>query len=413
MVKQRLVQVIILVVMIFVFALMACSSNPEKSNTVGNKGNSQVDSVKLEADSKSKEDDKMEYNVNKNMNVNVYEKAKMIGKAVNLGNALEAPYEGAWDVVIEEEYFQLIKEKGFDSVRVPIRFSNKTTQDSPYTVEDTFMKRVDWVVEQSLKQGLNVIIDLHHFDEMLADPSANKERFLSIWQQIASRYSSQPENVYYEILNEPNGLITAHLWNEYLLEAVELIREYDPHRTLIIGGVDWNGIDGLYKLNLPEEDRNIIATFHYYGPMLFTHQGAEWMTAEYGTTGLVWPGPPETAVEPNEAAKQIDWVRNFFNDYNTKTSSDNPASKEAIIRDLERAVKWGETNDRPLFLGEFGAYRTADLASRVAWTKTVRLEAERLGISWAYWEFGAGYGIYDRSAGKWKEELIEALFSSQ
>jgi len=355
----------------------------------------------------------MEYNVNKNMNVTVYEKAKMIGKAVNLGNALEAPYEGAWDVVIEEEYFQLIKEKGFDSVRVPIRFSNKTTQDSPYTVEDTFMKRVDWVVEQSLKQGLNVIIDLHHFDEMLADPSANKERFLSIWQQIASRYSSQPENVYYEILNEPNGLITAHLWNEYLLEAVELIREYDPHRTLIIGGVDWNGIDGLYKLNLPEEDRNIIATFHYYGPMLFTHQGAEWMTAEYGTTGLVWPGPPETAVEPNEAAKQIDWVRNFFNDYNTKTSSDNPASKEAIIRDFERAVKWGETNDRPLFLGEFGAYRTADLASRVAWTKTVRLEAERLGISWAYWEFGAGYGIYDRSAGKWKEELIEALFSSQ
>ncbi|MNZ94372.1 Endoglucanase precursor [compost metagenome] len=192
-----------------------------------------------------------------------------------------------------------------------------------------------------------------------------------------------------------------------------MIRERDPHRTLIIGGTEWNSIDGLYQLKLPEEDRNIIATFHYYGPILFTHQGAEWMTAEYGTTGLVWPGPPPAPVEPNEAAKQVNWVRSFFEDYNTKPSADNPAGKEALIRDLERAAEWGKMNDRPLFLGEFGVYSTADLASRAAWTETVRSEAERLGMTWAYWEFGAGFGVYDRTNAAWNEELIDALLSSE
>lgn len=389
--RRELYHISLILVIFFGLMAMGCSSGSEESTNVEKNGGTQMGSE----------------------DANVYEKSRMLGRAVNLGNALEAPYEGAWDMFLEEKYFKLIKDKGFDSVRIPIRYSNKTTNNSPYTIDESFMKRVDWAVEQSLLQNLNVIVDLHHFDEMLTDPAGNKERFLSIWRQVSKRYSSQPGNVYYEVLNEPNAAITADIWNEYLAEAIKVIRQNDPHRTLIIGGVDWNSINGLEQLKLPEDDRNIIATFHYYGPILFTHQGAEWMTGEYGTTGLVWPGPPASPVQPNEAAKQVDWVRNFFQDYNTKQSADNPASREALTRDLERAAAWGKANNRPIFLGEFGVYRTADLASRVSWTKAVRTEAERLGMSWAYWEFGAGFGVYDRAASKWNEQLIEALFSSQ
>jgi endoglucanase len=45
----------------------------------------------------------------------------------------------------------------------------------------------------------------------------------------------------------------------------------------------------------------------------------------------------------------------------------------------------------------------------VNWTTFVRQEAEARGIPWAYWEFGAGFGIYDRDAGQWNEELLRAL----
>ena len=62
-----------------------------------------------------------------------------------------------------------------------------------------------------------------------------------------------------------------------------------------------------------------------------------------------------------------------------------------------------------LLLGEFGAYNKADLASRTRWTAFVARSAEERAISWAYWEFGAGFGVYDRSRNAWHEEILRAL----
>ena len=80
-----------------------------------------------------------------------------------------------------------------------------------------------------------------------------------------------------------------------------------------------------------------------------------------------------------------------------------------IARGFDRAVRWGEENDRPVYLGEFGAYSKADMESRVLWTATVARLAEERGMSWAYWEFCSGFGAYDAGKGAWREELLEAL----
>ena len=48
---------------------------------------------------------------------------KRIGRGINLGNALEAPKEGDWEIIIKPEYFKIIKTAGFSSVRIPIRWS--------------------------------------------------------------------------------------------------------------------------------------------------------------------------------------------------------------------------------------------------------------------------------------------------
>lgn len=62
-----------------------------------------------------------------------------------------------------------------------------------------------------------------------------------------------------------------------------------------------------------------------------------------------------------------------------------------------------------MWLGEFGVNSAADTASRAAWTRAVRAEAEGRGMAWAYWEFGSGFGVYDRTAGAWNEPLKQAL----
>ncbi len=339
--------------------------------------------------------------------------AARLGRGVNLGNALEAPREGEWGMVIQPEFFPLIAEAGFDTVRVPIRWSAHALADPPYTVDAAFFERVDWVIEQSLDQNLNVVINMHHYDELFDAPDAHADRFVAIWEQIATRYVNRPDALYFELLNEPHGNLDPAKWNALLLGTTEAIRAIDDYHTLVIGSAEWGGITGLAHLVLPENETNLVATFHYYDPFLFTHQGAEWTGPETGTLGVTWPGPPAEAVEPVEAASRVEWVRLWFLRYNQNPSSQNPANAEDIDRAFDRALAWSEAQGVPLWLGEFGAYSTAEMDSRARWTATVREAAEVRGFSWAYWEFGAGFGVYDRDAGVWREPLLTALIPLQ
>jgi endoglucanase len=110
---------------------------------------------------------------------------------------------------------------------------------------------------------------------------------------------------------------------------------------------------------------------------------------------------------------QVSWLTKWFEDYNTQPAKYNPCGPAAITQELDWAVRWGEKLGRPLWLGEFGAYSKADMQSRVNWTAFVRTEAEARGFSWAYWEFGAGFGVYDRVLNKWDEDLLGALIPSE
>ena len=168
-----------------------------------------------------------------------------LGRGVNLGNALEAPKEGEWGMVLQEEYFRLIAEADFDTIRVPIRWSTHALEEPPYTVDENFFQRVDWVIANGLENGLNVVINMHHYEEIFASPSAHTERFIAIWQQIATRYKDMPDNVYFEPLNEPHDQLTQDKWMRILGDTILAIRRIDNRHTLVVTGAEWGGYRGL------------------------------------------------------------------------------------------------------------------------------------------------------------------------
>jgi len=302
---------------------------------------------------------------------------KALGRGINLGNALEAPKEGDWGLKLEADYFKQIKAAHFDTVRVPVRWSAHAAEEAPYTIDADFFKRVDWVLDQCEANHLNAVLNVHHYDALDKDPDKHTARLVALWQQIATRYKDRPAGVYFELYNEPHDKLTADKWNDAVAKVLAEVRKTNPTRPVIVGPVSWNSFRSLPQLKLPE-DKNLIVTVHYYEPMTFTHQGADW-------------APPK------------------IRDLKDQTWEGTDAQMAELRNALDAAAKWAKENKRPVFLGEFGAYSKADMASRAKWTKAVAREAEARGFSWAYWEFASGFGAYDKDKKEWREPLLKAL----
>jgi endoglucanase len=275
----------------------------------------------------------------------------------------------------KENYFKMIKEAGFSTIRINLfAFSG---MDGTYKLNPKWLETLDWAVKKGLEAKLMVILDMHEYNAMADDPVAKKEMFMSVWRQLAPRYKDQPGDVVFEILNEPNQKLSVELWNQYLVDAIKLIRETNPNRTLIIGPGNWNGIESLPTLVLPKEDKNIIVTIHFYHPMPFTHQGAYWAKEYKDLSGVKWEGTKD--------------------------------DKKLIETKLKAAADWSKANDRPIFLGEFGAYDKGDMDSRARYTSYVARTAEKLGFSWAYWQFDSDFIVYNIDKESWVMPILNAL----
>ena len=298
----------------------------------------------------------------------------LVERGINLGNALDAPTEGAWGVTLKEQYFQAIEEAGFRSVRIPIRWSAHATPAAPYTIAPSFFARVDWAVQQALTRQMAVVLDMHHYGDLYKDPEKQLPRLLALWEQIAWHYRDLPKTVFFELVNEPSDQLTDDRWQAIMIQLLGTVRKSNPDREIIVGPGYWNSLDHFNQLHLPDGDDQLIATFHYYVPIRFTHQGAPWVKGADQWKNVSWTG---TADEQ-------------------KTLKDN----------FDKAAVWARANRRSLYLGEFGSIQNADMDSRARWTGAVVQEAESHQMSWAYWDF---FAAYDAQTNKWREPLLNAL----
>lgn len=303
-----------------------------------------------------------------------------ISKTMNIGNALEAGKGEVWDVSMSVEYIDRIKEAGFTSIRMPVRFSDYAKDNENYILDEDFMEKVDYYINYALSSGLNVILDMHNFYEIMENPSENKELFLKLWSQISKRYKDYPENLVYELLNEPQGNLELDIWNNLLSEGVDTIRKFDKKKFIVIGGCKYNSYEELLKIDVPKDD-NLILTFHYYEPNEFAFQGVEYH-------------------EGFEELHDIEWK--------------GTASEVQRIEDAFHKVKeFADKKNLNVFVGEFGANKKAPHESRVLWTKTVREIAEEHNFSWGYWEMASSFGIYDKDKHVFDDEMLEALLNTK
>lgn len=306
--------------------------------------------------------------------LDAFEQNRRLGRGVNI-----IGYDPIWRsrdrARFQEKHFRLLKEAGFQSVRVNLQPFSRMDREQDWALNPQWLETLDWVVDKATAQGLQVILDFHEFTRMGENPEKNKEQFLAFWKQLSAHCQNAPNSVLFEILNEPNKKLTPSLWNEYLAEALAIIRKTNPTRTVIVGPAFWNSVDHLKELELPLDDAHLIVTVHYYKPMRFTHQGAAW-TDQKDKTGIDWGTDEE---------------------------------RKAVVDDFAKVSAWAKEHQRPIFLGEFGAYDKGPMESRVRYTDFVARTAEASGWSWAYWQFDSDFILWDMKADGWVEPILHAL----
>jgi endoglucanase len=248
--------------------------------------------------------------------------------------------------------------------------------DAQNRLDPAWLKTLDWVVKNALANHLTVILDEHDWTICAKHADACRTKVLAFWEQVAAIYKDAPPSVVFEILNEPNTLITDEGWNALLKDALAVIRKTNPTRNVVIGPGHWNSLAHLPQLELPDDDRHIIVTVHYYVPMEFTHQGARWSKSTAHLSGVTWG---------------------------------TGAEKQRVVDDFAVAQQWAKVNRRPILLGEFGAYDKGAMEYRVLYTAHVARTAESLGWAWTYWQFDSDFIVWDMARDAWVDPILKAL----
>ncbi len=306
-----------------------------------------------------------------------------------------------------EKMFAEIAKANFKTVRIPINFGAWASINAPYRWEnEEGLKTADLFVKWAAANDLNAIIDLHHteFDGSVKG-AATTERIVRLWREIATRYkNTNPERVFFELRNEPHD-IKAEDWRRQAEEIIKIVRGIAPNHTLIVGFHDWNSRQALID-SKPFADTNIIYTFHYYDPFIFTHQGATWSSEGLPELKNVpFPWSKSVKIE-TPATAQGKWVENQINSYQKDSTG------EKMFADLKAAKEWAEKNKVPIFLGEFGSFsKYAAPDARCRHAEIVYSSLGKLNIPSAWWEWDGGFNMFEPGTTKIADCMRKAIDS--
>ena len=297
-----------------------------------------------------------------------------LGKCVNISNMLEAPKEGDWGRGFRDSDIANLKSKGFTGIRLPARFSTHAKLSAPYTIDAGFMKRVRHITDLATANGMSVIVDMHHYEELFVTPAAHTERLAAMWRQIGVAFKDAPSSVYFELINEPHDKFDAtNLW-AVQAPALAAVRESNPTRPVVIDGPSWASLDGMIAMSFPD-DPYIVPTFHWYDPANFGFEKADWMN------------PP---------------VRETWG---------NSADIAELRGALGKLQAWMKRTGRVPFVGELGAHEKRSVEQRANFYGVNTAAFASIGVQSCAWGYTNTHELYRDDRG-WLPGIADAMVTT-
>jgi len=246
------------------------------------------------------------------------------------------------------------------------------------------------------------IIRSHNFNagfsgghNTLWEDEAAQDALINLWYQLSDALKDYPTSmVAYEFMNEP--VADEHeQWNMIVAKVHKALREREPDRTLVIGSNMWQGVDTMKYLKVPEGDKHILLSCHFYHPMALTHYTAPWTEAGRYSGPITYPG---VMIPGEEFGKLGDADKEIFRQFTTEWNKDR--LKEMIGQAADVAKKLG----LPLYCGEWGVYqKNAPAESKYNWYRDMVEIFDEFDMSWSTWCYFDEFGFWSLE----KQEIVD------
>ena len=248
------------------------------------------------------------------------ELSKLMGNGINLGNTMEAygrsqygttasvtAYETCWgQPVTTQEMIQGYKDAGFDSIRIPVAWTNTMNyEDGDYTISQDFIDRVGEIIGWAIDADMYVIIN-DHWDGgwwgMFGSADSDTvdqafELYTSMWTQISEAYADYDYHLLFAggneeigdrlndeidgqagVLSEDECYEMAAKINQTFVDTVRATGGNNADRFLIIPGYNTDGtMTTSSKFVMPTDtaESKLFVEVHYYTPWNFCGDNTE------------------------------------------------------------------------------------------------------------------------------------------
>ena len=318
---------------------------------------------------------------------------------------------------IQEEDFERLERLGFDFVRIPIdevQFWDEKGNKLP-EAWTLLTNALNWAGKHHLRAIVDLhIIRSHYFNAVNEGGSSANTLFTSekaqqdlinLWYQLSDALKGYSNDwVAYEFMNEP--VADDHeQWNQLVAKVHKALRAREPQRTLVVGSNRWQGYETMKYLKVPQGDKNIVLSFHYYNPMLLTHYTAWWTPIGKYKGKIHYPGIMVTKEDFDAAPADI---KAELEPYTRQVWDINK-----IREDFRDAIAVAKKYGLQLFCGEWGIYENTDRELGYQWTKDMLTVFNEFNIAWTTWCYDADFGFWDQQHDCYKDKPLVDLLTGK
>ena len=316
---------------------------------------------------------------------------------------------------VQEDDYERLASLGFDFVRIPIdevQFWDEEGNKLP-EAWDLLTQSLDFCGKYNLRAIVDLhIIRSHYFNAVNeGDKSANtlftseesQQQLIGMWEQLSEVLNGYSvDSVAYEFMNEPVAE-DPEQWNQLIAKVHKALRTLEPDRTLIIGSNMWQSCGTFKDLRVPENDKNIVLSFHFYDPSIITHYGAWWTPIGKYTGKVNYPGQLVSQEDYDAAPEDLKpELVQYMTEWNRDVLHDKMAD----------AINVADSLGLQLFCGEWGVYEPVDRELAYKWYKDMISIFNEFGVAWTTWCYDADFGFWDQAKHDYKDRpLVDILMA--